>query len=206
MVLGAVGIRLFFAGQPVSTNRQWSILLAITGLALLFASPIIRVPLRQAATWRVYLGLVLCGAAILWFTVAFPAQWSPQTGQPTIISLYTVGLLIMGVGGILVPLLTDRADLEAELADLRQGIANTEADETDLAARLRELRSSQSRFEVFEDRGGERRSRLRHRNDNILADSGKSYTDRSSVWDAIGSLSGMRQIRISSNNPDSTLV
>ncbi|GAB3412433.1 hypothetical protein GCM10027435_05130 [Haloparvum alkalitolerans] len=40
-------------------------------------------------------------------------------------------------------------------------------------------------FEVYEDQGGEWRWRLRHRNGNILADSGEGYASRSAAEDAV---------------------
>lgn len=43
-------------------------------------------------------------------------------------------------------------------------------------------------FELYEDRGGEFRWRLRHRNGNILADSGEGYADRSGARDGIDSV------------------
>jgi uncharacterized protein YegP (UPF0339 family) len=46
----------------------------------------------------------------------------------------------------------------------------------------------QASFEVYEDAGGEHRWRLRHRNGNILMDSGEGYTDRSSARDGIESV------------------
>ena len=179
--------------------------------------------------------------AIGWFVVAFPAQWSTQTGHPTIIGLYAVGLGVMAVGGVLIPTLTDRVDLEAEvsalqaelntfrktlkeseadeaeqaavIADLRRtladseaerttdeaavetahartveelradladseaDIADTEADEADLGAQLRLLRSSQAQFELYEDRGGAWRWRLRHQDGTVLAASNGGYKD-----------------------------
>jgi uncharacterized protein YegP (UPF0339 family) len=183
VVLGIGGILVFLTSEPGGGVRQWSIVLASVGLVMLLAGPIIRLPLRRSATWLVCLGVVVSAAAIVWFLVAFPSQWSPQTGQPTIIGLYAVGLLVMAVGGVFVPILTGGRDIEAELAsrqaeldDARAGLADTEADEADLAEQLRALRTSQARFELYEDRGDEWRWRLRHRNGQLIADSGEGYT------------------------------
>ncbi len=43
-------------------------------------------------------------------------------------------------------------------------------------------------FEVYEDNAGEWRWRLRHRNGNILGDSGEGYDSRSGAHDAIESV------------------
>jgi len=74
--------------------------------------------------------------------------------------------------------LADEADLAAVADHLRGESADATADEADLAARIESMRASQARFEVYEDRGGEYRWRLRHRNGNVIADSGEGYTRR----------------------------
>ncbi len=43
-------------------------------------------------------------------------------------------------------------------------------------------------FEIYEDKGGDHRWRLRHRNGNILMDSGQGYADRSGARDGIESV------------------
>jgi len=43
-------------------------------------------------------------------------------------------------------------------------------------------------FELYEDAGGKWRWRLRHRNGNVLADSGEGYASRSGAVDAIESV------------------
>jgi len=204
VVLGAVGILLFLAGDPGSTVRQWAIVVASAGLALVFAGPILRLPLRPVATWLVGIGLLACAAAIVWFYVTYPGQWDPETGQPTVVGLYAAGLLAMALGGVFVPVLAGRGeaaaraealegdvdeletalvetaadedDLARVVARLRDELDDAAADEGDLAARLRALRESQSRFELYEDRGEEWRWRLRHANGNLVASSGEGYT------------------------------
>ena len=42
-------------------------------------------------------------------------------------------------------------------------------------------------FEIFEDKAGKFRWRLRHRNGNIMADCGGSYSARSAAEDAVDS-------------------
>ncbi|MFB6137074.1 MAG: hypothetical protein ABEJ42_01865, partial [Halobacteriaceae archaeon] len=202
VVLGVLGMAAFLASESASMTREVAIALAAAGLAFLVAGPVVRLPLQRWATWLV--GLVLCLAAVGWFTVVFRQDWLVATGNQPVIVLYAVGLLVMGLGGVVVPILTDRAHVEAALdqldaevselraaladtaadeadlagavADLRRAVADTEADEddlaraadalrgevadlsadeADLAARLAALHASQSRFELYEDRGGE---------------------------------------------------
>ena len=40
-------------------------------------------------------------------------------------------------------------------------------------------------FELYEDKGGEYRWRLRYRNGNIIADSGEGYASRSNAVEAV---------------------
>jgi uncharacterized protein YegP (UPF0339 family) len=45
---------------------------------------------------------------------------------------------------------------------------------------------SKATFELYEDSGGDYRWRLRHRNGNIIADSGEGYASKPNARDAIG--------------------
>jgi len=70
----------------------------------------------------------------------------------------------------------DEEDLAAVIDEIRAKQADTVADEADLAARLEAIRASQARFELYQDRGDQWRWRLRHRNGNVIGDSGEGYT------------------------------
>ncbi|MFB6219453.1 MAG: YegP family protein [Halobacteriaceae archaeon] len=72
----------------------------------------------------------------------------------------------------------DEEDIDAVADDLRAALADAEADEADLAAELSTLRESNARFELYEDKGGEYRWRLRHRNGQIIATGGEGYSSR----------------------------
>jgi uncharacterized protein YegP (UPF0339 family) len=202
LLTGAVGIALLVLSQPAGPFRKAGIFFGAVGLALLIAGPVIRLPLRRMATSATYLGLVISVLAIVWFVLAFPGDWSPRTGHAGIITLYAVGLAIIGLGGVGIPLLTEAtaavdarvAESEQDLASEREETARLESDlaseraETerdartaaaereDLEARLAGLRRSQAQFEVYEDGASEFRWRLRHRNGNIIADSSEGYT------------------------------
>jgi len=223
-ILGVLGMVVFLASDSASTMREASIALSAGGLALVFAGPIIRLPLEDSATWLVYAGLLTCAAAIAWFVAVFPSGWNTNTGEPIIIGLYGLGLLVMAVAGVFVPIVVGRdtdddavEDLQTELSatrgDLEQArgdleevrgdleerrgdlaeanneLASVEADEADLAARLETSRDSDSRFEVYEDKGGDWRWRMRHRSGDLLATSGKGFEAQH------GAETGMRAVR-----------
>jgi len=78
-----------------------------------------------------------------------------------------------------------RRDAEAEAAEAEEArqaaVADTEAEHAarmTLAAELARIQTSQSQFELYTDRGGKHRWRLRHRNGNIIADSAQGYSSR----------------------------
>ena len=224
LVLAIAGVLLFLASEPRGGIRQLSLIGISVGLILLLVGPVIRLPLEPRATTLVAVGATVAAIGVAYFVAVFPDGWSVRNGNTIVIGLYGLGLLTVGAGGVLVPLLAgrddetdelrrelaelddvledsaaDEADLAARVAALRselaasndaaaslgravtamsEELADAEADEADLAARLRELRTSQARFERYEDRGGEHRWRLRHRNGNIIADSGEGYASR----------------------------
>jgi len=222
-VVGVVGIALFLGSESATTMREASIVLASAGIALLVAGPVIRLPLQRTATYTTYLGLAMCAAAIVWFTVVFPVDWSTTTGNRPVALLYAAGLAIIGIGGVFVPLLSPTetrrgaaaaassqrvSELESELDSVRQerdeideerealarevetgaaaseqASADAETKQTELEAEVEALsteldsvRTSSAQFELYPDRGGEYRWRLRHRNGNIIATSGEGYT------------------------------
>lgn len=76
---------------------------------------------------------------------------------------------------------TNEADLARGVNQLQTALEESEDRKGDLEKDLMSQRASQSRFEIYEDRGGEWRWRLRHRNGNIIASSGEGYTQRHNV-------------------------
>jgi uncharacterized protein YegP (UPF0339 family) len=224
LLAGLLGILLFLMSSPASGTRELAIVAAALGLLLLLIGPIVRLPLRGSATVLAYVGALVSLLAILWFSLTYPTNWRPQASL--VVPLYAVGVLTIGLGGIVVPLVTettsrtehhrvaaelselrgelvdaeadeadladrvaefrrqladaeaDEADLANSVVELRHSLKDAEADEADLAAQLQTLKASQARFELFEDTGGEFRWRLRHRNGNVIADSGEGYTQR----------------------------
>jgi uncharacterized protein YegP (UPF0339 family) len=78
-----------------------------------------------------------------------------------------------------------RQAAEADAARAEQAERSAEADATaeretrmTLQDELARIEDSQSQFELYTDRGGKHRWRLRHRNGNIIADSAQGYTSR----------------------------
>lgn len=106
MLAGLGGMLLFVFSTPASLMRELGIVFAAGGLSLIVAGPVIRLPLQRAATTLVVAGLIACGAAVVWFTMVYPQAWRLATGQESVIALYGAGMILMGVGGVFVPLLS----------------------------------------------------------------------------------------------------
>jgi uncharacterized protein YegP (UPF0339 family) len=71
------------------------------------------------------------------------------------------------------------AEQQAEEARRQADVAADERAQRELLeAELTRIGDSQSQFELFTDRGGKYRWRLRHRNRNIIADSSQGYSSR----------------------------
>jgi uncharacterized protein YegP (UPF0339 family) len=87
-----------------------------------------------------------------------------------------------------------RAGNEQIVADSGEGYADRSGAEdavervTELAAEADTLDIGRAAFEIYEDNAGEHRWRLRHRNGNIILDSGEGYADRSGARDGIESV------------------
>jgi uncharacterized protein YegP (UPF0339 family) len=179
LVAGLLGLGLFLQSGRASVLRELSVIFAAVGLVLLTAGPVIRLPLRPIATWLTYVGALVAVVGLLLFTLSYPNRVRLTAGL--FLPIYAGGLLLIGIGGVVVPLVTTRsaAALDrstAETERTKAALADTEADELDLAATLRALRQSQARFELFQGRDDQWRWRLRHRNGNVIADSGEGYT------------------------------
>jgi len=211
VIAGFVGIILVMLSDTASTQRGAGIAIAALGLVLLLVGPIVRLPLRKAAMNLSYLGAVICLLGIAWFMVAFPQNWGTRAGpeggaETMVIGVYGLGVLIIALGSVIVPLVTSprekqeaaeqraaeaEAERDAAVAEAEQRgrrAAETEAEREALAAELDRISDSQSQFELYTDRGGGHRWRLRHRNRNITATSGEAYSSRQKAQQGISAV------------------
>ncbi len=127
-LVGVIGIGLFVLGEPAGTTRETGIALLGVALILALAGPVLRLPLRRVATGFALIGGVVCLLAVGWFVTVYPQDWFTGGGaSQRVITLYGVGLAILGVGGAVVPMATDAA-AERERAATRERV-ETERDE-----------------------------------------------------------------------------
>ncbi|TQQ82551.1 DUF1508 domain-containing protein [Halonotius terrestris] len=207
ILLGLLGIVVVLLTEAATGSRGLGYALAALSPPFLMLGAIIRFPLRKAATSIGYAGALVCSIAVIWFVAVFPGGWFTASGNTGIIGLYSLGILLLGLAGALVPLLTAPVDTshedatraaqaahdeetraaqaahdeelaaaDEELAAATDRAADLEAEVTALQAELAATRQSQGRFELFTDKSGKHRWRLRHRNGNVIADSGQGYT------------------------------
>jgi len=107
IVLGALGLVLFYAAGPRSTLREFGYVFGALGVVSLFVGPTLRLPLSRTALLVSYAGGLVCLLATLWFTFPYPAGWTGPEGNPAV-TLYVVGLALAAVGAVVAPLLTGR--------------------------------------------------------------------------------------------------
>ncbi|ELZ47229.1 hypothetical protein C463_02883 [Halorubrum californiense DSM 19288] len=232
VLLGLAGVAVFFLTDSATTTRGIGYALAALAPPFIMLGAVIRFPLRRTGTYLGYLGTAVSVLGVVWFVNIFLGGWFTTSGDPTVITLYGVGLLLIGLAGTVVPLLSDPvyedyermrdetaaataateetteelattreelAAMESELDTAREELSETEAelettesaldaareDLTAAEAAAASLRESKARFGLFEDASGKPRWRLRHRNGNVLADSGEGYASRSNAVEAV---------------------
>ncbi|SEH52628.1 Uncharacterized conserved protein YegP, UPF0339 family [Halopenitus malekzadehii] len=197
-LLTLLGVIIYTAGTaggsgPSTVNyayRQYGVVLSGIGAPLVMLGAIVRFPLRRRATTLATLGTGVCVVALAWFVVVYPGGWEPGAGHTGVMALYTLGILFIALAGAIVPIATDpvyeaHEQLQETAAGTSAALEGTETRvrelEEELSAtegELEAVRSSRARFELYEDAGGKHRWRLRHRNGNVIADSGQGYSSR----------------------------
>jgi len=219
IVLGTIGLALFYAAAPRSGLREFGYILGAMGVISLFVGPTVRLPLSRQALFVSYAGAVVCIVATLWFTTIYPGSWSGPEGNSAV-TLYIVGLALAAVGAVVAPLLTGRQEeydrartAAAEAADsaeratterneMAEELASSEAAREDISelldatageldaaqAAIAAAMESMATFEVYADKAGKHRWRLRHRNGNIIADSSQGYASRQKAMQGLRSV------------------
>ncbi|GAB3412439.1 hypothetical protein GCM10027435_05140 [Haloparvum alkalitolerans] len=204
VLCGALGVIVFALTEPRTGVRALGYALVALSPPLAMLGAVVRFPLRRSATTLAALGTLLTALAVVYFLVVFPDGWSRSGGNGVVNALYAAGIVLIGLAGAVVPMVTDpvyeevetlreesagtAAEMEETAAELDETAAELEETQTRVreleeelaaaSAELETLRTSRARFELYEDRAGETRWRLRHRNGNVIADSGQGYSSR----------------------------
>ncbi|MFW5999901.1 MAG: DUF7139 domain-containing protein, partial [Halorubrum sp.] len=164
VLLGLAGVVVFLLTDSATTARGIGYALAALAPVFVMLGAVIRFPLRRAGTTLGYLGTAVSVLGVVWFVSVFPDGWFTASGNATVIGLYGVGLLLIGLAGTVVPLLSDpvyedydrmRGEAAAatataeetggELEATREGSGATESE---LEATREELASTESELEA----------------------------------------------------------
>ena len=128
-LLGVIGIGLFVLGDPATTTREVGIALLGVALVCALAGPILRLPVQRLATGFALVGGAVCLLGVGWFVTVYPQDWFTAGGaSQRVITLYGVGLAVLGIGGAVVPMVTDAAEERERAAATRERL-ETERDE-----------------------------------------------------------------------------
>ncbi len=168
-VLGLLGFVIFLVnttttrGDPLFwSTRQAAAVLAGAGLPILMLGVVYRLPVKRRVDRVAVAGVLACLVALGAFAVYYPGNWNVPAASAApdystqIATAYAAGVFFVVFSALVLPVVTA----------VRDEVAVSVPDE------------SKAKFELFEDKAGEWRWRLRHRNGNIIADSGEGYASK----------------------------
>lgn len=166
-VLGVLALVFFLLSTSLESGqsnywamRQAAGFAAGVGLPTLMLGVIYRLPVKRTVDRIALAGVGVCALSAILFVVYFPEQWNlrgPGANTdmaPSVTVLYGVGLLVVVISALLLPAVTKTREVDEKSQE------------------------SKARFELFEDKKGEWRWNLRHRNGNIIADSAEGYSSK----------------------------
>ncbi|SMO56906.1 YegP family protein [Halorubrum cibi] len=165
VLLGLSGVVLFFLTESATTPRGLAYALAALAPPFVMLGAVIRFPLRRAGTYLGYLGAVLSFVGVVWFVSIFPDGWFTASGDSAVITVYGVGLALIGLAGTVVPLLSDpvhedyermQAETAATATAREETEAELEAAREELDTTREELGSAEARVAEFEAETEER--------------------------------------------------
>ena len=153
VLLGLAGVAVFLLTERATTVRGIGYALAALAPPFIMLGAVIRFPLRRAGTYLGYLGTAVTVLGVVWFVNVFPDGWSTASGEPTIIAVYGVGLLLIGLAGTVVPLLTDPVyeDYERMRGEAAAATATAEETGAELTATREELAETESELDAARD-------------------------------------------------------
>jgi hypothetical protein len=107
-------LALFTTTRPDTTLRALGYASGGGAVSLMLFGPFVRLPLSSTAPWLAG-GVVICAGAILYFFTIYPSGWTKPNGNLGVILTYAAGIALMLIGGVFVPLITGKAELERYL-------------------------------------------------------------------------------------------
>ncbi|MFC6771256.1 hypothetical protein ACFQDD_06955, partial [Halorubrum pallidum] len=153
VLLGLAGVVVFLFTDSETTTRGIGYALAALAPPFIMLGAVIRFPLRRVGTSLGYLGTAVSVAGVVWFVNIFPDGWFTASGDPTVIALYGIGLLLIGLAGTVVPLLSDPVYEDYERMQTETTATAAERDETvaELEATREELEAARTELDATRD-------------------------------------------------------
>jgi uncharacterized protein YegP (UPF0339 family) len=157
VLLGLVGVVLFSVTASETVTRGIAYALAALAPPFIMLGAVIRFPLRRTGTYLGYLGTALSVLGVVWFVNIFPDGWFTASGDPAVITVYGVGLLLIGLAGTVVPLLSDPVYEDYARMQDEATAATAERDETsaELEATREELAAAEDELAAAEERAAD---------------------------------------------------
>ena len=162
VLLGVLGVVVFAITTPRTTVRAVGYAFVALSPPVVMLGAIVRFPLRRSATVLGSLGGLLTLAAAVYFFVVFPDGWSRATGNSTVNLLYAAGIVVIGLAGAIVPLVTDpvREDYKRMRKETAATAAASEDTERELEAARDELEASREELETTRDELADAETRI----------------------------------------------
>jgi uncharacterized protein YegP (UPF0339 family) len=154
VLLGLLGVVAFLLTESATTGRGIAYALAALAPPFIMLGAVIRFPLRRLGTVLGYLGAALSFVAVVWFVSIFPGGWLTASGDTGVIALYGIGLILVGLAGTVVPLLSDPVyeDYERMQAETTETAAERDATSEELAAVRSDLDAARDELTATEER------------------------------------------------------
>ncbi|MFC5133597.1 MULTISPECIES: HVO_2922 family protein [Haloferacaceae] len=165
VLLGVLGVVVFAVTAPRTASRAVGYAFVALSPPVVMLGAIVRFPLRRSATTLGALGGLLTLGAVVYFFVVFPDGWSRATGNSTVNLLYAAGIVVIGLAGTIVPLITDpvhedykrmQKETAASTAASEETERELEATHEELEATRDELAAAETRIEELEAETAER--------------------------------------------------
>ncbi|OYR58706.1 YegP family protein [Halorubrum halodurans] len=153
VLVGVLGVLVFAVTAPRTMARAVGYALVALSPPLVMLGAIVRFPLRRSATTLGTLGGLLTLAGVAYFFVVFPDGWSRATGNATANALYAAGIVVIGLAGTIVPLVTDpvREDYERMRAETAATAAASEETAAEFEATREELETTRAELEATDE-------------------------------------------------------
>ncbi|EMA68050.1 HVO_2922 family protein [Halorubrum kocurii] len=202
VLLGLAGVALFLLTESGTTARGLAYALAALAPPFVMLGAVIRFPLRRAGMFFGYLGTTVSVLGVVWFVNIYPEGWLTASGDPTVIAVYGAGLVLIGLAGTVVPLLSD--PVREDYARLRgaAAAAASERDETgeeleatrdQLAATESELQATESELQATESELQATESELAEVSEELAATREELSETASALDEAQAETAGLRE-------------